>query len=225
MEMTDLVETIKMELGYPVVSVYIQDTQIETLVRKALRRCADKASPTFLFPGTVSGGMVSMEGTKVSAVRNIYSGLVSDSLLDNLNDNLINFMGYGSSISTGLGDNRFYDVIAKTGNISEMRKWLLYDYYLDGETLYVDNYSGTVTIEYTKKEVTLSDLDANWSAWVESYATALCKMVEGKIRGKYVPNNSPFTTNAEEMVSEGQSEKTDLESRLDMAMGYWNIMR
>lgn len=216
MDMSDIIQTMKISLGYPKVTVNVGDEQLELIVKKAIRKCADKASPNFTMTGYVSGGKVSMKGTNVAAVRNIYAGLNNG---DATTQDIFNLGVYTMNTESIL------NYANQIGQIAEYRRLMLYDFYLDGEDLYVDNYSGEVTIEYVKKTLELEDLPPDWLSWVEDYSTAIAKIAEGRIRGKYKPSNAPFETNADELVSEGQTEKSDCEMHLDSAMGYWNIIR
>ncbi len=211
-----VVETIKEELGYPVIDLYITDEQIITMVNKSIRKCSDKVAKTFLANKSVAGGKVDVSDLDVDVVKHIYMSHDSER-----GDNIFDYM----SVLHHPGSGNYLDILTRMGEASELKKLAFYDYYLDGDTLYVDNYKGNITLEYLKKNLTLDDLDNTWLSWVEEYASAKAKIIEGRIRGKFRPQNAPFETDASELVSEGESAKQELESKLDMAPGYYNVMR
>lgn len=215
MEKADMIDSIKTELGYPVITLYITDEMISKLIDKAIRKCSGKASPIFTVEKTISSGMVSLAGLNVEAVKEIYASTSSSTNQGNLFDS--SFYSYDRG--------NLMNMLADIGSNAEMERLVLPDFYLDGDNLYVDNYSGNVTIEYIKKDLDFADLDVEWRGWVESYATALTKLAEAKIRGKFKPQNAPFETDASDLMSEGQSAVSELESRLDMSVGYFNIIR
>lgn len=211
----DMVESIKTELGYPTISLYISDEQIKTLINKAIRRCAEKAFVIKTVERTVSGGVVDLSDLNVGTVRNVYpSG--SDNDDNDLFGPDINVTGYGFGVE---------NILAQIGYRARGKDLVLSDFYLDGDKLYIDDYSGTVFIEYIPKEITFDDLNSKWLSWVEKYATALTKMAEGRIRGKFRPQNAPFELDYSELISEGESAIQDLESKLETELGYWNIIR
>ncbi len=217
MEIDDLVDSIKATLGSPVVDIYLNDIMITKLIEKSIRKVASKASPTYTVSKTVVDGKVSLKDLDVAAVRNVYQSTETS-------DDLSPF-GAEFEMQAAWGTKGIYDYISRVGSVSEMRKLLFTDYYLDGDILYLDNYTGTVVVEYVKKNPDLKDMPMDYVSWVESYATALCKEAEGRIRGKFRPQNAPFENDYQDLLSEGQSEKQECESKLEMMMGYWNILR
>jgi hypothetical protein len=218
----DIREGIKAELGWPTISLYIKDDNIDTLIQKAVRKCSDKACPTFTVKRSVINGSIDLSGLDVSAVKNIYEEMTStsESIFD---------LEYQASVARGLagmgGSNDYLGLIAQIGEYAQDRYMAMPDYYLDGDKLYIDNYQGTVTVEYVKKSPRLEDYDSEWAGWVEGYALALVKMAEGRIRGKFRLNNGPFELDGDTLVSEGSSDKMDLESKLDLSPGYFNVLR
>ena len=122
-----------------------------------------------------------------------------------------------------------YDMMAFQYARSELENLELDDWYLDAVEgkLYVDGFSGWITIEYVKSSVSMEDLEENtyWKSWVRDYTLAMVKITEGRIRGKYRISSGVFEIEADELINEGQSEKENLEQRLDEDMGYWNILR
>lgn len=217
-----IIFSIKVELGHPVVTVYLSDEQINAMIDKAVRKCAVSSNTLFTVSMSASSGMVDLTDLGVEAVRNVYSGVTESTTTGDIFNPLL----LANMIAPERTDLGIVDYVTRIGTLSELRKLLFADYYLDGSLLYLDNYSGMVTIEYVKKSslITFEELPSNLQAWVEGYATALCKIVEGRIRGKFKPQNSPFESNADELISEGQSEKQSFEADLSTTMGYWTIL-
>ena len=112
---------------------------------------------------------------------------------------------------------------------SQMNSLTLYDWYLDynGQKLYLDNYSGVITVEYTKSHITAEDLDhdTTWYSWIRDYTLALCKVIEGRIRNKFKVQSAPFEVEADELIQEGNSDKQELEQQLNENIGFWMILR
>lgn len=226
-----IVESIKIELGFPEVDIYIKDSTISTIIDKALRRVSSSASNTSLASKSVVSGKIDVSDLNVSVVRNIYQGFsVGSGESSDFGSNIFQDINNITLTTGGMGlnaDSRkaFYDTLARIGQMANMQKLAMYDYYLDGDVVYVDNYSGEVVLEYIKKDLGLDDLTPEWRIWVELYATAISKIAEGRVRGKYRVQGAPFEINADELISEGQSEKSELENRLENSMGYFNILR
>lgn len=209
----DLIESVKMQLGYPVITLYTQDEQINTMISTAIRKCQSKACPTFTINAVVSDGKIAISEWNVETVKNVYLDPGTAMYpADIFSNNLY--------IQSNL-----MEAVWAAGKRSEQEKLALSDFYIDKEYIYVDNFSGNVTVEYIKKDIELGDLDTEWRGWVESYVTALIKIIEGRIRGKYKLQSGPFEVEADQLISEGTSALQDLDSKLDTAMGYFNILR
>jgi hypothetical protein len=209
----DLVESVKMQLGYPVITLYTKDEQINSMIGTAIRKCQSKACPTFSMSAVITDGKLSLAGMNLETVKNVYSD-VGTALYpaDIFSNNLY--------IQSNL-----MEAVWAAGKRSEQEKLALSDFYMDKEFLYVDNFSGLVTIEYVKKDIEFDELDIEWRGWVESYVTALIKIIEGRIRGKYKLQSGPFEVEADQLISEGTSALSELDSKLDVSMGYFNILR
>lgn len=223
----DIIDTSKMALGYPVVSLFVTDEQIKKLIDLSVRKCASKACPIFLDTLTVSSSAVDVSTYEIDTIKNVYgSELTGSGVTDSVNvfDVFSNFRMY-DELTRGDSNNSMYDRLAYQYSRSEMQKQVLSDWYLDKNTLYLDNYSGSITIEYLKKKISLIDLDSYWLSWVEGYTMALMKITEGRIRSKYKLSSGVFEIEADELINEGTTEKQDLEEKLNENIGYWNILR
>ena len=206
-----IIEDVMVELGYPVISLYITQPQINQMIDFAVRKCAGKAAPKFL--------------TTMYA-----SGCGSDGFLGcNICEKLCTYRGYSMGLLKGDWNNEMYDMLAWQNARSQMQSLTLYDWYLDytGQKLYLDNYTGIITVEYTKAHITAEDLehDTTWYSWVRDYTLALCKVIEGRIRNKFKVQSAPFEIEADELIQEGNNDKQELEQQLNENIGFWMIMR
>lgn len=213
----ELIESIKTELGYPVITLYVKDGQINTMISRAIRKCQSKASPTFATGKLVSGGKIDIKELNVDTVKNVYADTTTGTTSD--------IFGFGLQYYMYQARPVLIEAAYMAGQRAELEKIMLFDYYIDGDFLYLDNYRGNVVLEYVKKDIDFTDLDTEWRGWVESYVTALTKVIEGRIRGKYKITSGPFEVEADQLISEGTSQMQDLEEKLSSAMGYYNILR
>lgn len=257
----DIIEDCMVELGYPVITLYLTQYQISRLIDFSVRKCVTKACPTFLVLLNASIGCIDVSEYKMEAVRQIYEADVNKSSSNSNNSNsnntdasnnlVVNENGdscshpltgcdicnklcqyrmysYGG-MTDNMGRSRLYDMLSWQYASSEMNNLLLNDWYLDQaeQKLYIDGFDGLVTVEYVKEECTIEDLKSKsqWKSWVRDYTLALCKITEGRIRSKYKISSGVFEIESDELISEGTSEKQELEEKLNEDMGYWNIMR
>ncbi len=247
-----IIEDVKIELGYPVISLYITEEQINQMIDFSVRKCASKAAPKFLTT-LYAAGCVDVSGYNMEAVSAVYSGDMassagssssSDVVADgngcancgtdgflgcNICDRLCSYRGYSMGLTRGDWNNQLYDLMAWQSSRAQMQSMMLYDWYLDytSQKLYLDNYSGLVTVEYTKSNITMEDLahDTVWLGWVRDYTLALCKIIEGRIRNKFKVASAPFEIESDELISEGNSDKQDLEQRLEENIGFYMLLR
>lgn len=245
-----IIDDIMIELGYPVISLFITQDQINKMIDFSVRKCANKACPRFIST-FYANGCVDVSDYDMEAVSAVYQGdmsstsssggsdeLVADGNGESCNstfvgcnicEKLCRYRGYSYGFTQGDWDNELYDLLAWQNVKAQMSSLILYDYYLDntGQKLYLDNYSGLITVEYTKAHITLEDLshDTSWHAWVRDYTLALCKIIEGRIRGKYKVQSAPFEIEADELINEGNNDKQTLEDMLREDIGYYSILR
>lgn len=246
----DIIEDVLLALGYPVITLFITQRQIDRLIDFAVRKCEDKIDKKFLATFYLSTGVIDVSDYDMAVVRKVYSADISSSSSENnlvmdensnscsscslsgcnICDNLCRYRFFPTGLTgSGYNNGGLYDMLTYQYARSEMEKLVLTDFYLDAEEnkLYIDGYKGYVTVEYLKKTVTIDDIASNvsWRGWIRDYTLAMAKITEGRIRGKYKISSGVFEIESDELISEGQSEKENLESKLEETMGYWNIMR
>lgn len=242
-----IIDDVMIELGYPVISLYITQTQINQMIDFAVRKCAHKATPKFLSTFYASG-CVDVSGYDMEAVSAVYKGDISSSgsgvsdgvegcsncgtdgaLGCNVCDKLCQYRGYSNNLLRGDWNNEMYDMLAWQNARSQMQSLMLFDWYLDytAQKLYLDNFSGLITVEYTKSHITAEDLshDTAWFSWIRDYTLALCKVIEGRIRNKFKVSSAPFEIEADELIQEGNQEKENLEQQLTENIGFYMILR
>lgn len=224
-EISNMIDDHKTALGYPVITLYVTDDQIEKLIRSAIRKCSYKACPTHLVTLSAGTGVVDLSAYNVDAVKFVYSAdVVSSGGCSGSCDicqKLCTYRGTGDLMTER---SRIYDTLANNYSRAEIENFTISDWRLDGNLLYLDNYSGMITIEYIKKDIEFSDLDSGWRSWVERYSLALVKITEGRIRSKFKISSGPFEIESDELVSEGNSDLQELETQLNENIGYWNIL-
>jgi hypothetical protein len=234
----NIIEDCMTALGYPVISLFITQEQINRLIDLSVRKCSGKACPRFLQTLYAGGGAIDVSKYGMSAVSAVYSadiGASSSSCSStglsgcDMCEKLCQYRGYSQGMLKGDWDNSLFDRLAYMMEQSEWKNLELSDYYLDVSEgkLYVDNFTGAITVEYVKGKITVEDLinDSFWLSWVSDYTLAMVKITEGRIRGKYKATSGVFEIEADELVSEGNTDKQELEERLNENIGYWNIMR
>lgn len=237
----DIIDDCMIALGYPVVSLFITQEQINRLIDFSVRKCAGKACPRFTKTFNVVSGAVDVSSYGMEAVSAVYSGDVSSSSSEscsscgssisgcNVCEQLCQNRPYSYGLMKGSWNNELYDQLAYRYAKSELDNLKMSDYYLDvpGQMLYLDNYSGIITVEYVKNNITIEDLqfDSYWSSWVRDYTLAMVKITEGRIRSKYKLSSGVFEVESDELISEGNTDKQDLEEKLNENIGYYSIMR
>lgn len=250
-----IIDDVMIELGYPVISLFITQEQINQMIDFAVRKCANKACPRFLVT-LYSNGFIDVSPYDMEAVSNIYKADISgfsggssqgsscdcgcntpcgsspsSDLGCNVCEKLCQYRGYSGSgygLTGSDWNNQMYNLLAIQNSRAQMNSMILSDWYLDNgdQKLYLDNYNGWITIEYTKSRIKIEDLahDTAWLGWVRDYTLALCKIIEGRIRGKFKVQSAPFEIEADELISEGNNDKQELEQKLDEDIGYYTIM-
>lgn len=249
-----IVTDVLVSLGYPTITLFITQVQINRLIDIAVSKCSSKACQSFLALMNTGSGCIDVSKYNMEAVKCIYEADISN-INTNTGDNLVadpnndnnsgctnplsgcdicnklcryRMFSYNGMVENS-GTSRLYDYLSYQYAQSELNNLILTDYYLDTaeQKLYVDNYSGYITVEYVKSSCTIEDLDKNnyWKSWIRDYTLARTKMIEGLIRRKYKPTSGVYDLDGDDLVSEGTNEAQELEEKLNDNMGYWNIMR
>ena len=185
MTIDDVVSSVLLSMGHPVIDVYITGDMIKENLKKALRYCAPKFSKVRQKTLRNTGEIIFKEEDNIGSILSIYpaSNTASNSDADIF---LSPYMEIGS------GRNDMLSRAMSIRESAERASDIITDFSFDGEVLLVDEDYGTdITIEYTPLVADIKDIDSSHYAWVEDYTLALSKIVEGKIRSKWKPSSAP----------------------------------
>lgn len=211
----DLLESIKIRLGYPVIDLAITDDMIMKQIDFAIKRIVPYLNNMEFI--TVNSKTVKFED------KHVYTVLRVTSSYDGSNINIDKAINQG-----------FYIV----GNNRKLVDCALWNYWRDtvqqdlnqigfrlvGDTLYIDGGNAPWTIEAIT-DLSVSTMTEDYVNWVLDYSVALVKCVEGEIRSKVKITGSPVEMNGSELKSEGITEKKELEEKLGTSIGLFYATR
>ena len=212
---SQIMDTVKTRLGYPVIDLAITDDMIMKQIDFAVNKIIPYLNNVEVF--TVNGKVVKFDHKKVYSVIR-----VTDST-SNENVNIDQAINYGFYIS-----NKSHSLI----------NYAVWNYYTDsvqtdlnpigfkliGDTLYIDGGNSPWSVEAIT-ENSLHTMTDDYVTWITDYSVALVKCVEGEIRSKVKITGSPVETNGSELKSEGITEKKELEERLGTTLGLFYATR
>lgn len=210
----DLLDNIKIRLGYPVIDLAITDEMILKQIDCAIRKIIPYLNNIEVI--SVLNRVTKFTDDHVYTVIRV----TSSNSETNINiDKAINY-GYYTTNNRTLVDcalwNYYCDVVQDDLNSIGFR--------LVGDTLYIDGGNAPYTVEaITDKSI--STMTEDFVNWVLDYSVALTKCVEGEIRSKVKVTGSPIETNGSELKSEGITEKKDLEDKLGTTIGMFYATR
>lgn len=206
----DIKTYIKTQLGYSLVDVEVEDKDLETLIKMAL----DKLAPYYEGHRFVqaSGNVIDLSEHKPIAIEKVYN--VKNDQIVSLQDYA--FGGTGVIIYDTSFTNRIISYQAYKMFWDELQYQKGINFKFINNILYLDGYQDTVLIDMLVRPKVISDIDDNsqYCPWIKEYVLALTKEMLGRIRGKFSVDGSPYTLDSAQLLSEAQSEKTNLESQL-----------
>lgn len=211
----DLLESIKIRLGYPVIDLAITDDMIMKQIDFAIKRIVPYLNNMEFI--TVNSKTVKFEDKHVYTVLRVTSSYTDS----NINiDKAINQGFYIVGNKRKLVDcalwNYWRDTVQQDLNQIGFR--------LVGDTLYIDGGNAPWTIEAIT-DLSVSTMTEDYVNWVLDYSVALVKCVEGEIRSKVKITGSPVEMNGSELKSEGITEKKELEEKLGTSIGLFYATR
>lgn len=207
-----VVTLIKNQLGFPAVKLEIDDTVIKSFIHEAVSIISSKSNITKTKVIQANSCVDFPEGEVIRVYDN----------RPILNNGADSFFGFNSRVSKSSGD---FDslVIERATNNFQLEQRVVDFKYLEGK-LYLYNFSGSVTVEYAPKTLSLEELGESERIWAKAYALALCKESIGRIRSKYKSSSSPFELDGDTMLSEAQDEKRELKDQLrDEGEGFFFV--
>lgn len=223
MDVSQMVDDIKLLLGGNVVSLEIDEEEISNLIHMAYRKIRPKLSAV-KYLTLPCATCIDLSGQNVIDVIRCYPTVS------------MNTQYTQTSSNEYLFDFQIYDTYNYTNNIdrqvSIVRNASLADYnigfFFENNKLYIseNNVTSNVTVECLV-ESTIEELnDDKVESWIQDYSVALCKETIGRIRSKYRPQNLPVELDGETLLSEAQSEKQDAIQQLEEKdFGIYILMR
>lgn len=211
----DIIETVKMRLGYPVIDLAITDEMIQKQLQFAIKKIVPYLNNMELI--TTYSSVTEFDHGRMFAVLRVTSAEEDENI------------NIDKAINQG-----FY-VINKSDSLANCALW---NYYTDsiqsdlnqvgfrliGDTVYIDGGNSPWTIEaITDKSI--DTMTEDYVTWVTDYTVALVKCIEGEIRSKVKITGSPIETNGSELKSEGITEKKELEEKLGTSIGLFYATR
>lgn len=209
MDVQAVTEQIKAMLGYPAVSVHTPDSTIKLNIEKAYRKHSSKilTQKTIVVP--YNGGKVDLTEHKAEVVVNVTPELRSPSGHNQFNEFDVRTQEIYNGAYKSIQDIAYHR--QRNGNLAYI--FDSFDFEYKEPYLYVDNvpYStDELTVDILCKEP-IEEIESNW---IEEYALALTKVVEGRIRSKFNGGPMEFETDGRELVDEGNNELRELEESL-----------
>lgn len=206
----DIKTYVKTQLGDSLVDVEAEDKDLDTLIKMAL----DKLAPYYEGHRFVqaSGNVIDLSEHKPIAIEKVYN--VKNDQIVSLQDYA--FGGTGVIIYDTSFTNRIISYQAYKMFWDELQYQKGINFKFINNILYLDGYQDTVLIDMLVRPKVISDIDDNsqYCPWIKEYVLALTKEMLGRIRGKFSVDGSPYTLDSAQLLSEAQSEKTNLESQL-----------
>ncbi len=213
----ELMLELKRRLGYPVISIAVEDEVIESLIKRAYMKVAQYSGETVIVTGMPP--VVNLAAYKPLAVLRVYDAVKGiTSLVGELDEfYMINYAKVANAQDLS-------NILVQNLYRSTMREAFNKGYKLVEDKLYISGYYSEVSIEMVTEQ-DVADLDPAYEDWAFEYALALLKEVEGEIRSKITIDGSPFSLNGQALKSEGVQKQSELISKLGNDMGLFYVTR
>lgn len=232
MLLQDIISEIKLELTGTLLEIEIDDTTIESVVKKSLRELERYWDETKLVtvpfsscielgPYTDSAG-VTHEGFNSSAIVKVYrteaygdSGSSSGSISDPM------FAQQWMLFSNGGTMYNLQDYMlnyASWTTLLQIKNTMSTDLSFKEDKhqnkLYINHYldkPGMITIEYIPKLTSVEDIQSDY--WIDiliKLSTAMTKVILGRIRTRFTQSNALYSQDGERMLEEGNTDLKEL---------------
>ena len=197
----EYIDNIKILLGGDILSLEIKDESISKMIDLSVNKISPYVNDTHFITAYASN-FIELDDDVVDVIRVFESPDYSNHL--NIDETSVNIINPYNMIN--------YQI--ESVRRAELEYLIDKDFrYIDNK-LYLDDYTGPITIEVEKK-VTIDNLkDEVALNWVFDYALASCKEVVGRIRTKFKPNNIPIELDGETLLNEALESKERLESKI-----------
>ena len=214
----ELISEIKIDLGSDVNSLGISEDTIGLKIEEALRKISVYAPYETTEMFTVEGGSVQMpsDTTAVIEVKNLDKPPATGARVVSDDTDLFSVSRYLYNYND-LSDP--YIFLMQKNAVSTLQSFVKFtDYHYEKTThkLYISNYEGeTLCVKYLRKYRYIEEIeDIDVLQRVKEYSLALCKIIEGNIRRKLQSAPGAIQLDGDDLVSEGMSEKREIEEKL-----------
>lgn len=216
-QVEDLINEIKVDLGCDVNSLGISDSSIELKIKEALRKISVYAPYSCIETFNVVGNVAELpeDVNTVVEVLNLMkpsptnAQIADDTDLFSVSRYLYNY--------NDLSDPFIY--LMQKNAVRTLQGFVkLTDYRFDKKAhkIYFSNFhESEVCVRYLREYRSIEEIeDTDVLQRVKEYALALCKIIEGNIRRKLQSAPGAIQLDGDSLVSEGMSEKQSIEERL-----------
>lgn len=210
---SEIIEQIKMDLGYPVIDIYTPDKNIQSFINKGLELLRSWAfkKVSFVVPCKTCQ---TLDREKVRFVFEV----TPYQYTDGGGDNIPIYYRDDFSLATAVQYFNIYnqnDVLtpvlaSMTYNQLNYAFNMQFDWKYDdatGELFCTHIPEGTQVLVVKAKTIYERDtLEPEYDAWLLKYAEGQTKITEGRIRGKYKEGSVGATSDSDQLIQEGQAE-------------------
>lgn len=216
----DLVEEIKVDLGYDINSLGISDDSIALKIHEALRKISTYAPYVAVEMFKVEGSSAQLpeDSTTVLEVLNLNNPSATNTRVIADDTDLFSVSRYLYNYNDLMDP---YIFLMQKNAVSTLQSFVkLTDYRFEKSThkLYLSNNNKgiqEVCVRYLRRYRSVEEIeDDDILQTVKEYALALCKIIEGNIRRKLQSAPGAIQLDGDSLVSEGMSEKQLIEDKL-----------
>lgn len=223
MEMIDYINEIKLELTGNLLSLEIDDSTLELVVKKAFREVQRFIDTTKLMTIPYAS-CIDLSNSKVSSVTKVYrtqgylgspSQESNQMQVDPMYATQWQYLAGGSSDIYNLND--WIMNYASWNTMLQIRNTtstdLAFKQDKQAEKLYINAYDKptSITIEFVPKFENVNEVTSDY--WIDilvRMSIALTKVTLGRIRSRYVQSNALWTQDGETLLAEGNAELDSL---------------
>ena len=216
--LSDLIEEIKIDLGYDINSLGISDLSITSKIKEALRKISIYAPYVCVETFDVVGNTVDMpeDTTAVVEVLNIDNPSATGAKVIADDTDLFSVSRYLYNYND-LSDP--YIFLMQKNAVSTLQNFVRqsdFRYEKTTHKLYLSNVDvSKLCVKYLRRYRSVEEIeDIEVQQIVKEYALALCKIIEGNIRRKLQAAPGAIQLDGDSLVSEGTSEKQLIEDKL-----------
>lgn len=209
------VDDIQMQLGYPVVQLELDRSQIRNIVNRAFSELKHYVTDSKLITIPYQN-KIDVKDYKIDSILYIMRGQPSTKLTP-LQDVMFFYSDKGAYSNYNLTD--YARAMLSNSNKNAISTDLDFKYDKDERILYVNCNQAipqTITIEYIPEYDSVEELkESYWQNILKKFSLAMTKVILGRIRGKYTLNSATYNLDADQLLSEGNSELQEIRSFLD----------